>query len=375
MGRRVLIGCLALLAVAWPAFAQVPRPKPVLHAAAPSPPPAPESPAPASASPETAHAPQSAAAAALPGAAIPAPPPATGPLAFAPTSVNERVAGAFAVPMPELKPDVSPDGPPGAAAPPLPPLAGTKAPRPADEAPAVKKADEAKPATADTATADPLETETPRPKPKITRVAARAPQRERTPTNSSVHTSIRAAQLDPGEGAACEAALSKRATYTLKTAVRDNSCGAPRPLAVSAVEGVQLSGSTTLRCPVATALADWTKDVVHPAAKKHFKQDIAAYLLGPTYACRRRRNGSRTTRLSEHAFANAVDIAGFRLKDGTVVMVEPHHGGAAKAFQAEVRQGACGTFKTVLGPRTTPLHDDHLHLDSAPRGNGSTYCK
>ena len=45
MGRRVLIGCLALLAVAWPAFAQVPRPKPVLHAAAPSPPPAPESPA------------------------------------------------------------------------------------------------------------------------------------------------------------------------------------------------------------------------------------------------------------------------------------------------------------------------------------------
>ncbi|WP_226576867.1 extensin-like domain-containing protein [Acuticoccus sediminis] len=268
---------------------------------------------------------------------------------------------------------------PADVAPPLPILKSTVVPAAAHRAPPEARVPEKAPEeTANLAEEidDQSNPGIPRPKPEKRQVAARtAPSASRPRTQARVNTSIRAGQLDPGEGKACEALLSKRVSFKVEPTFQENSCGAPRPLAVSLVEGVSLSTTATLRCPVATALADWTRTVVNPAAKKHFRQEISSYLIGPSYACRRRRNGTATTRLSEHAFANAIDIAGFKLKDGTVVMVEPDHRGAEKAFQAEVREGACGVFKTVLGPRTVAYHDDHLHLDSAPRGNGSVYCR
>lgn len=296
-----------------------------------------------------------------------------------PSPATVETAAAVAPRMEPVRRDTAPPAAaPLAVAPSVAAPSAATPPATKPEAPQTAATTDAPPETPEAA---PVTTR-PKPKPAVrtaTRLAPNGTTKRRTegPPSSGnrVQESVRAARLDPGDGPACEAALKGNATFTVRDAVRDNSCGAPRPLSVSAVEGVALSSTATLRCPVATAFADWTETVVKPAAKKHFRQDIASYVMGPSYACRTRRNGSRTTRLSEHAFANAVDVAGFKLKDGTVIMVEPNHSGAAKAFQAEVRKGACGPFKTVLGPRTVAYHDDHLHLDSAPRGNGSIYCR
>jgi len=122
-------------------------------------------------------------------------------------------------------------------------------------------------------------------------------------------------------------------------------------------------------CPVAAALALWEWHVVQPAALRHFGDKVERIEHFGSYNCRRiygRSEGS----WSEHSTANAVDIAAFRLEDGTrISIVRDWEGDGAKAaFLREVRDGACKLFATVLSPDYNEAHRDHLHLDQAGRG-------
>jgi hypothetical protein len=73
---------------------------------------------------------------------------------------------------------------------------------------------------------------------------------------------------------------------------------------------------------------------------------------------------------SEHATANALDIAAFRFADGRRVSVVGDWEGTPeeRAFLREVRDGACKLFATVLSPDYNAAHRDHFHLDQADRG-------
>lgn len=122
-------------------------------------------------------------------------------------------------------------------------------------------------------------------------------------------------------------------------------------------------------CPVAAALSLWEWEIVQPAAQKHFGQAVARVEHLGSYSCRRM-YGRSTGGWSEHATADAIDIAGFRLADGTRIRVlgDWEAGGAKAAFLREVRSGACRLFSTVLSPDYNAAHRDHLHLDEAERG-------
>ncbi len=122
-------------------------------------------------------------------------------------------------------------------------------------------------------------------------------------------------------------------------------------------------------CAVAAAMTLWEWNVVQPAAAKHFGSRVTAIEHFGSYNCRRIGGGS-AGRYSEHATADAVDVAGFRLADGTRVnLARDWNGDAAKAaFLREVGKGACGLFSTVLGPDYNAAHRDHFHLDQAERG-------
>jgi hypothetical protein len=127
-------------------------------------------------------------------------------------------------------------------------------------------------------------------------------------------------------------------------------------------------------CPVAAALSMWEWDVVQPAAERHFGARVAMIDHFGSYSCRRI-SGSHSTNWSEHSTADAVDIAGFRLADGTRITVARDWKGDAKgsedaksAFLHEVRDGACQLFSTTLSPDYNAAHADHLHLDQANRG-------
>jgi hypothetical protein len=122
-------------------------------------------------------------------------------------------------------------------------------------------------------------------------------------------------------------------------------------------------------CPVAAALALWEWHVVQPAALEHFGRKVAAIEHFGSYSCRRM-YGRSGGAWSEHASANAVDIAGFRLEGGTriSVLADWHKSGPRAAFLREVRDGGCRLFATVLSPDYNEAHRDHFHFDQAERG-------
>jgi hypothetical protein len=122
-------------------------------------------------------------------------------------------------------------------------------------------------------------------------------------------------------------------------------------------------------CPVAAGLALWEWHVIQPAALRHFGSRVAEIQHLGSYNCRRiygRGDGA----WSEHATANAVDVAGFRLENGRRITLigDWDEEGPRGAFLREVRDGACDLFATVLSPDYNNAHRDHFHLDQAARG-------
>jgi hypothetical protein len=145
---------------------------------------------------------------------------------------------------------------------------------------------------------------------------------------------------------------------------------AGRPIAYTP-EGVVTS------CPVAAALHLLETRVIEPAAQRHLGQRVTAIHHAGSFSCRRV-YGRAQGRLSEHATADALDITGFRLADGSSVSVlDDWSGGDAEAaFLRDVRDGACRLFPTVLSPDYNAAHSDHLHFDVANRGtSGWTFCR
>lgn len=124
-----------------------------------------------------------------------------------------------------------------------------------------------------------------------------------------------------------------------------------------------------LRCPHAAALVIWDRQTLRPAARALLGREPAAVETYGSYACRRVYGGA-TGRPSEHARANALDVAGIRFAGGARVTVagdwsEPETAAEA-AFLRRLRDGACDVFGAVLGPEYNAAHRDHLHLDRGP---------
>lgn len=130
-------------------------------------------------------------------------------------------------------------------------------------------------------------------------------------------------------------------------------------------------------CPVAAALALWERDVVQPAAQRHFGRRVTGIDHAGSYACRRI-GGGPEGRFSEHSTADAIDVTGFRLADGrSISVLRDWRGDAAHAaFLRAVRDGGCRLFSTALSPDYNAAHSDHLHFDQAERGAwGGRLCR
>jgi hypothetical protein len=89
------------------------------------------------------------------------------------------------------------------------------------------------------------------------------------------------------------------------------------------------------------------------------------------FSCRRMYGGAEGP-WSEHATANAIDIAAFVLADGRRISVldDWERKDAEAAFLRKVRDGACGSFATVLSPDYNAAHANHFHLDQDDRWAG-----
>jgi hypothetical protein len=157
-------------------------------------------------------------------------------------------------------------------------------------------------------------------------------------------------------------------------------CGADRAFTMTAATGgrVGFSEPAILDCPMIVATERWFVQAVQPASYAYFGQPVVAVGIAGSYVCRGR-NGASKGPLSEHAFANALDVSSFTLADGRRITVEAGWWGAADEgrFLRAVQRGACDRFTTVIGPEGDSAHRDHLHLDLARhvRKNTYRYCR
>jgi hypothetical protein len=165
----------------------------------------------------------------------------------------------------------------------------------------------------------------------------------------------------------CDQALSRSGLRVTRQA---DSPGGDCPLSNTLrVQGgeVALSSSFLASCPLAVAFALFERHALQPASQAVYGQAVTRVDHLGSFACRNmynRENGAR----SQHASANALDIAGFRLADGRTISVLkdwPKDNRDAQ-FLHQVRDGACDMFSVVLSPDYNAAHRNHFHLDVGP---------
>jgi hypothetical protein len=127
---------------------------------------------------------------------------------------------------------------------------------------------------------------------------------------------------------------------------------------------VDVGKAFSLTCRTAVSLALWEQHSLQPAAQRHFGHQVARIEHFGSYACRNV-NGKSNGRRSQHATAEAFDIAGFVLEDGTRIRVlnDWQNADARSDFLHEIRSDACQFFDAVLSPSYNEAHRDHFHFD------------
>jgi hypothetical protein len=144
--------------------------------------------------------------------------------------------------------------------------------------------------------------------------------------------------------------------------------------AVGAVQltniGVPTSNLTAMTCPLARQYARWVREAVRPAASQLLGTGVARIETFGTYSCRPV-NNVQGARISQHGFANAVDVSAFVLDNGRRITVEGDWNSndeRVRRFLRAVHRAGCQRFSVGLGPDADALHYNHLHFDLGPRG-------
>jgi hypothetical protein len=133
---------------------------------------------------------------------------------------------------------------------------------------------------------------------------------------------------------------------------------------------VALTPAATLRCSMATEIADWVRADIAPLTQK-LGSEITTLDNYDSYECRGF-NRIPGAHLSEHGRANALDVRAFKLADGrSIALTDPH---VAHETREAVLQSACSRFVTVLGPGSDGYHEEHIHLDLMEHQNKFKLC-
>jgi hypothetical protein len=183
------------------------------------------------------------------------------------------------------------------------------------------------------------------------------------PVGMATQMKLRALDGDPAKCRALIAAAG--AAVTPVPDRRDGpDCGFTDVVALDRTALRHSPNPVRVTCPLAAALIVWERQGVKPAARRHFGTEARGLRNYGSYACRRL-YGADTGPFSQHATANALDIAAVTLADGRTVSVlrDWPESGAKAAFLRDIHASACRIFGTTLGPDYNRAHADHLHLD------------
>lgn len=174
---------------------------------------------------------------------------------------------------------------------------------------------------------------------------------------------------------ACPAVMNGEVQGELVPPLSEGACGERSPLKITAIgkdNPVKFAAAITTNCAMAGSLANWIVEI-QKEAQKNFGAEIESITTGSDYQCRKVNNGHKG-RVSEHAFANALDIVAFKFKNGKTTELGSGWKGKPEeqAFWASLHKASCDRFMTVIGPDGDAAHQGNLHLDL---GCHSKSCK
>jgi hypothetical protein len=161
--------------------------------------------------------------------------------------------------------------------------------------------------------------------------------------------------------------------HAVSDARYENGCGWINAVGFSRAGGAYVS-IDKITCDMAAAFTLWMAHEVQPAAVEFLKSDVKSVQHMGVYACRNIVGSKAFTAFrSQHARANAIDVASFTLTDGRIISVaKSWKGDSADAqFLHAIHDRACHYFRVALGPNYNAAHSNHFHLD---RG-GFKSCK
>jgi hypothetical protein len=174
---------------------------------------------------------------------------------------------------------------------------------------------------------------------------------------------------------ACPALMNGDVQGEIIPPLSEGTCGERSPLRITAIgkeNPVKFAAPITTNCTMAGTLAGWIGDV-EKAAQKSFGAGIESIATGSDYQCRKVNNGNKG-RVSEHAFANALDIMSFKFTNGKTTELSSGWKGTPEEqeFWRSIHKTSCEQFMTVIGPEGDAAHQGNLHLDLGCHGKA---CK
>ena len=219
----------------------------------------------------------------------------------------------------------------------------------------------------------------PRPKPAVAKGEVKPAEQPKPQGSAAIEQPE--AKPDPGiEMAQCRNELKALGvTFTIaEIPATDKACTVNNPVSIAEIatpEGsVSLPERPILNCVFAKRFTSWVADIASPVVMAHAGTPLASMVTGPGYQCRGR-NGDSSSKMSEHAFGNAIDIAAFRLADkkGVPVNAASLAGKDSGRWLTALRISGCGYFTTVLGPGANEAHAEHFHFDLGIHGKSGNY--
>jgi hypothetical protein len=218
----------------------------------------------------------------------------------------------------------------------------------------------------------------PLPKPRPAEAPSAKPEQTPEKQQASPDKDKAKEQAVPAPPSACRLALTDE--VAIAPSIPDirgaNGCGGEDLVRLEAIvlpdkRRVSVKPAAILRCPMASAVAEWIRKDIAPLAERlgSALSDLDNF---DSFECRGR-NRIVGAKLSEHGRANALDVRAFKLTDGTSISLTDRT--VPRKLRETVLHSACTRFSTVLGPGSDWYHEDHIHLDLMERRGNYRICQ
>ncbi|EQA1664994.1 extensin family protein [Enterobacter bugandensis] len=157
-------------------------------------------------------------------------------------------------------------------------------------------------------------------------------------------------------------ANQKNLIRTLAVADSGGECPLNNVVRVRDFGPVSLNGSFLASCPLALSSALFVSQQARPLTKRFTGSELTRIEHLGSFACRNIYHRPDARR-SEHATAEALDIAAFRLANGErVTVLNGWKSAKTQPWLKALLAASCGYYGNGLGPEYNAAHASHFHL-------------